>query len=230
MARDPYCGNCSYSLKGLTESSKCPECGKPLVEVLERASFMQVGKRYTSKVRIFGLPLLSVARGPAENEKFGRATGIIAIGDVATGILAMGAVARGVLAFGASAFGLVAIGSMAIGLVAFGGLSVGLIAIGGLVIALAGYGGVVLAHTVSAAGVACGVFARGGAVRGTHVLSGTRIDQEALNYFRDYAWFFGGASGLQLGLWGILCAFVIAAIAFLLVALGYIFRRTEDEA
>jgi len=45
MARDPYCGNCGYSLRGLTESSKCPECGKPIVEVLQRDRPIPRGKR-----------------------------------------------------------------------------------------------------------------------------------------------------------------------------------------
>ena len=26
---EPICGNCGYVLSGLTESSKCPECGRP---------------------------------------------------------------------------------------------------------------------------------------------------------------------------------------------------------
>ena len=33
---EPYGGNCGQQLTGLIDSSKCPECGKPLVEVLRR--------------------------------------------------------------------------------------------------------------------------------------------------------------------------------------------------
>jgi len=55
VARDPYCGNCGYSLRGLTESSKCPECGKPIVEVLQRDRSIPRGKRYKSKTMPFGL-------------------------------------------------------------------------------------------------------------------------------------------------------------------------------
>ena len=33
---EPYCSNCGYVLAGAIESSKCPECGKPIVEVLMR--------------------------------------------------------------------------------------------------------------------------------------------------------------------------------------------------
>ena len=97
MARDPYCRNCGYSLKGLTESSKCPECGKPIVEVLERPA-MILGRRYASATVIFGLPLLHIALGPHDEERVGRARGIIAIGDHATGWLAIGGFCRGLIA------------------------------------------------------------------------------------------------------------------------------------
>ncbi|MBL8880830.1 MAG: hypothetical protein JNG88_17085 [Phycisphaerales bacterium] len=74
--KDPYCSNCGYSLRGLTESSKCPECGKPLVEVLMRDNmFAAKGYRYASKVRVFGLPLVSIAFGPSETERRGHARG-----------------------------------------------------------------------------------------------------------------------------------------------------------
>jgi predicted Zn-ribbon and HTH transcriptional regulator len=36
LKNEPYCGNCGYVLTGATETSKCPECGRPLVEVLTR--------------------------------------------------------------------------------------------------------------------------------------------------------------------------------------------------
>ena len=55
MARDHCCGNRRYSLHGLTESSKCPECGKPIVEVLRRDRSIPRGKRCKSKTVPFGL-------------------------------------------------------------------------------------------------------------------------------------------------------------------------------
>ena len=88
----PYCSNCGYVLTGLTESSKCPECGKPLVEVLTRQtfSFGNTGKRYRSKATLFGWPVIDVALGPKDGELRGQAKGIIAIGDLAVGGLAIG--------------------------------------------------------------------------------------------------------------------------------------------
>src|SRR4051794_22952687 len=142
----PYCANCGYALVGLTESSKCPECGRPLVEVLRRrgeGALPNYGKRYRSKATLFGLPVIDVALGPKGAEPRGHARGIIAIGDVATGGLAVGGVARGVVAVGGVAFGAFAMGGLAVGLVsATGGLAVGaLAAVGGAVGLLASGGG-----------------------------------------------------------------------------------------
>jgi predicted RNA-binding Zn-ribbon protein involved in translation (DUF1610 family) len=57
LKNEPYCGNCGYRLTVATESSKCPECGRPLVEVLTRNSQApMMGKRYRSKATLFGWP------------------------------------------------------------------------------------------------------------------------------------------------------------------------------
>jgi hypothetical protein len=62
--------------------------------------------RRESPVRLFGLPLYSIAMGPdpASGELIGRATGIVAIGDHATGFIAMGGVAYGVHPVGGAVF------------------------------------------------------------------------------------------------------------------------------
>ena len=65
---DPYCSNCNYSLVGLTDSAKCPECGKPIVEVLQRRGGFLGGRRYTSNIVLFGLPLVQVALIPVRAE------------------------------------------------------------------------------------------------------------------------------------------------------------------
>lgn len=53
----PYCNNCGYSLIGLTESSRRPECGKPIVEVLVRDSFPgKASYRDGSRRRLWRLP------------------------------------------------------------------------------------------------------------------------------------------------------------------------------
>src|SRR5580704_5176332 len=141
---DPYCGNCGYSFKDLTESTRCPECGKPVVEVLMRPGFAaNRGKRYRSKITLFGLPVVDIAIGPSGTEPRGQARGIIAIGDFATGFLAIGGLACGIVAIGGLAFGIFSVGGLALGLLtAFGGLAVSLgISNGGLAIATLSMGG-----------------------------------------------------------------------------------------
>src|SRR3712207_4487658 len=76
-ANEPYCSNCGYVLTGLTESSKCPECGKPLVEVLTRPShpFANAGKRWRSSATLFGWPVIDVALGPKDGQMRGHEIG-----------------------------------------------------------------------------------------------------------------------------------------------------------
>ncbi|MBZ0172460.1 MAG: hypothetical protein K8E66_08785, partial [Phycisphaerales bacterium] len=85
--RGPYCAVCRYPLDGLTESSKCPECGNPLVEVLRWPDLPGpvTGKRWRSKASIWGKPLIHVASGPGPDGIRGKARGFIAIGDDAMG-------------------------------------------------------------------------------------------------------------------------------------------------
>ncbi|HOW70341.1 MAG TPA: hypothetical protein PKY77_07045 [Phycisphaerae bacterium] len=138
----PYCKECGYLLVGLTHSAKCPECGRPIVDVLVRDSFPgRAGYRYESETRLFGLPLISIASGPHGPEVFGKPVGIIAIGDAP----------RGVIAIGGRAIGGIAIGGLAVGGISFGGLGVGIIGLGGCGAGILGLGG-----------MACGLWAIGG--------------------------------------------------------------------
>lgn len=234
MARDPYCSNCGYSLVGQTESSKCPECGRPLVEVLTRDPVIHSrSRRYKSKVVLFGLPLIHVAQGPYGDERIGKAHGIIAIGDVACGWFAFGGVAVGFVALGGVAIGLVALGGASLGLLAAGGLAIGGAALGGGAIGGIGMGGGAIAY-VAEGGGAVGYYARGGGALGEHIVSATVQDPEAVRFFERWAWLLGSgpASGADptFPLWFAGAAFVIAVVFGLLVLLAYLgSQRREPE-
>lgn len=189
---DPFCGECGYALSGLTESSRCPECGRPLVDVLMRRGFAAtLGRRYRSKARLFGLPLIDIAFGPSHDEKYGKPRGIIAIGDVPTGLLAIGGTARGLVAIGGAAFGGLTLGGFSVGLIsAAGGMAVGSLVFGGFAIGgLARGGGAV--GVVADGGMAVGLYARGGGAFGPNVISPGRTDAAAQSMFDSFAWFFG---------------------------------------
>lgn len=148
---DPICNNCGYNLSGAVSSATCPECGRPLVDVLQRKPTGNTlnYKRYTSPHTLFGHPLVHIAYGGDPGEKRGKARGIIALGDDAVGVVAIGGVARGGLAIGGMAFGVIGIGGISCGLVgAQGGIAVaGLAALGGF--AMSGYfaiGGLAAGH------------------------------------------------------------------------------------
>src|SRR5688500_10748883 len=180
----PYCSNCGYVLAGLTDSSKCPECGKPIVEVLTRPTDMpNFGKRYRSKATLFGFPVIEIAVGPKNGERYGKAKGIIAIGDVATGGIAVGGMS----------FGVVAIGGMSIGGCTVGGLSIGVLAgLGGAAVgALAAGGGAVGA--LANGGGAVGIMAQGGGALGvsTRDFRGPRPLDGGAEAFDRFSWFFG---------------------------------------
>jgi hypothetical protein len=180
---EPFCANCGYTLTGLTESSKCPECGKPLVEVLTRQSpaFLNGGKRYRSKATLFGWPVIDVALGPKDGEMRGHAKGIIAIGDVATGGIALGGVARGIVAVGGMALGLFSLGGGAFGLLtAAGGMAVGGMASGGGALGF-----------LAAGGGAAGVIAQGGGALGVFTRDARGPSPGAADAFNATSWFFG---------------------------------------
>lgn len=225
---EPFCSHCGYVLTGLTESSKCPECGRPLVEVLVRPSLAaRGGKRWTSTARIFGTPLIQVALGPHGRERMGRARAVIAVGDIAVGCFAVGSVVSvGVVALGGTlAVGVVSLSALAVGLIAFGGLALGGIACAGLAAGVVAIGG--LACGVYAmGGMAIGVHAAGGAVYGAHLITGVRRDPAAVAAFRSLEPFLGSVwpPGQILLIYLRVLAYgaVVAAITAVGVALAYL--------
>ena len=102
--------------------------------------------RWTSKIKLFGLPLYDVylpAQSECKSLQQATATGIFAVGLSAKGFFAAGVLARGVVSIGVGSFGVVSVGVCSIGLllaagtlaiapVAFGVLAIGIVA-GGVV-------------------------------------------------------------------------------------------------
>jgi ribosomal protein L34E len=223
-ANQPYCSNCGYVLAGLTESSKCPECGKPIVEVLTRPSEMpNFGKRYRSKATLFGLPVVDIATGPKNGEMRGKAKGIIAIGDIATGGIAIGGLSIGVVALGGMAIGLCSMGGGAIGLLsAGGGMAVGGLATGGF-----GAGG------LATGGMAVGAVAQGGAAFGavTRDHRGVLPPSDGPAAFERASWFFGSWPPGAGGTWQSVAAitFVSFAVALVIVIAACIKAATTED-
>ncbi len=224
---DPYCSNCDYSLVGLTDSAKCPECGKPIIQVLQRRGTL-VGRRYTSDIVIFGLPLLQIAMGPSGNERLGRARGIIAIGDVARGWIALGGRCFGIVACGGFAVGVVSLGGMSVGLLSFGGLAIGGLVAGGLGAGVIANGGLALGY-VAQGGMAIGYFARGGKAVGAHTADAIMRDAGAIGFFEEWSWFFGTQASMVWSphLWLLAGMLTVAGVVGLIITLGYVRATTS---
>jgi hypothetical protein len=140
------------SERNLSSTGKPASPGKPASEVattsmgVTRRHACTDGKvflEFTSRARIFGIPLIHRTRGvdPQSGKRI-VAKGIIAIGRTSVGVLAVGQIAVGLVAVGQMAFGLLfclahlevgmtVIGQVAIGgLVGIGCLSTGFISVG----------------------------------------------------------------------------------------------------
>ena len=210
---DPYCSNCGYALTGATESSKCPECGQPLVDVLMRPTMDLGGKRFRSKGRIFGMPIIDIAFGPHGREPTGKARGFIAIGNEARGVLAIGGQAVGVVAIGGLAIGGFSLGGLSIGLLtALGGMSIGGIAFGGWAMGGLARGGGAMGF-VADGGMAIGYYARAGGAFGPHTIGPGRADPDATRVFDALSWLFGSLPPTVL-------SFGISFISMFLVTVG----------
>lgn len=96
------------------------------VEELDRRSDTR-WYSYTSRTRIFGLPLVSVRFGRQRYpDRNNTAIGIIAVGNFAVGVAAFGLMSLGLLSVGMIACGL----ALALGMVSIGTVSVGMSALG----------------------------------------------------------------------------------------------------
>ena len=198
------------------------------------------GRRYTSSLSLFGLPLVDVqVSDPAENmEGYPSkheprvARGWIAIGDVAHGILlAIGGRAFGAVAFGGISTGLISVGGVSIGLVSLGGVALGMLAFGGAAI---GYdacgGGAVGWHSAAGGGaVAYYVAAGGGAVAYQYAVGGSAVANEANTEIaktvadnESFMWMIESP-------WFSTVATVIAVAIPLLVVPFFYTRKPEDE-
>ncbi len=131
---------------------------------------MPLAMRKRSARTVCGLPLFDIAFGPdaGSGQRFGRARGIVAIGDTACGWLAVGGRAWGIVAIGGVAGGLVAVGGLAIGLLAIAGLAIGGLVLGGCAVGIDAYaGGLAVGYRASGT-VAIGYYARGLQAWGKH--------------------------------------------------------------
>ena len=125
---------------------------------------------YTSKTRLFGLPLVHVNLSRFSGRTC-VAKGIIAIGDVALGLVSIGGLSIGLFSLGGLSLGLVlAFGGLALGALALGGVCLGLVAAGGVAIGVYALGGVAVASEFALGGAAVGRVAVGGAVQGDYTL------------------------------------------------------------
>jgi hypothetical protein len=226
----PYCGHCGYDLAGCTDSARCPECGRPLVDVLMRRRLeISQGRRYRSAALIRGWPAIDIAIGPSPDSTRGRARGILAIGDDARGVVAIGGTARGVVAVGGMSLGVFSLGGCSLGLVsAVGGWSMGGVASGGGAIGgIATAGGAV--GIVATGGAAIGHVARGGGVFGNHTLGPTgRLDPIAAQTFADLSWLLGPPG---ISTWNWIQPFGIQLLVTILIGMAvvlYAFARDRD--
>src|SRR5262245_43000997 len=112
-----------------------------------------------TNLKLFGLPLVHVARGRVDFGSMvarpGIARGWIAIGDIAFGVVAIGGIGVGAISVGGLAVGALALGGGAIGVISLGGLAIGYEAFGGAALAWkAASGGLAVAREIATGGEA----------------------------------------------------------------------------
>ena len=229
---DPYCSNCGYALNQLTDSSRCPECGKPLVDVLVRAApgnMRTRAIRIKSDITVFGWPLYHIALGPRPEygEFRGVAKGIFAVGDIAIGAVAFGGMALGGIAIGGMSAGLCSFGGMAIGLLsAIGGAALGGIAVGGAAAGGLATGGGAIGFAAQGGGV-IGYYARGGGALGAHIIGpGRPPDPAAVAMFKNLEPIMGSQwTGLMMFASPLLAIAILCMVVLLAVGMCVLLGR-----
>lgn len=95
-----------------------------------RGSFGPVFQ-YTSRHRLWGLPLVCVRFGHARQPNaYNTAVGIVAVGNFAVGVVSVGLICAGVISLGMISLGLLALGAVSVGYAAVGVSAVGVYAAG----------------------------------------------------------------------------------------------------
>lgn len=128
---------------------------------------------YDSKIRILGLPLVSVRFSFGRHQRLSRdqvARGVIAIGNAAVGVVAIGLLSAGVISLGVLAAGLLALGVVALGAAAFGVSAIGFVAIGVSAVGVYAGGVSAMADKIAVGVTAIGDTAIGQEVSGTHMM------------------------------------------------------------
>ena len=112
---------------------------------------------YTSKARMFGLPLVAVRFGRDRHpSRHTLAVGIIAVGNFSVGVVSLGLISAGILSVGMVSLGLLALGMVSIGYAALGLSSLGIYAAG-----VAASGWKVAVGAAARGGTAVGIDAAG---------------------------------------------------------------------
>lgn len=144
---------------------------RKIAEAVDDMNRYLKGYSYTSKTKLFGIPLVSIRlTRHGRLTKDSVAKGIIAIGNVAVGVISIGAYSLGLLSLGIISAGLLALGILALGVAAFGVVAVGLLALGVSVIGVYAGGMAALGKELAAGVAAVGGNAIGKDADGLRVL------------------------------------------------------------
>lgn len=197
-----------------------------------------MGRRYTSRAKLLGMPAISIAYGIGPDGKPGHAKGWIALGDKATGVLAVGGFAMGGVTLGGLSVGVFSIGGMSVGLLtAFGGCSVSPLgmAMGGCAIGLLATGGMAIGVGATG-GFTLGVFGWGPPQSTIAMFKLTPRGEgapEAKVFFDSLSWLFGsprmGSGMLRAAGWQ-LAVLALATISLALPAFIKWQRSDDDDA